>query len=247
MPVMQRKQCRVIVNGAMGEAKTILVVDDEEAITGALTVLFDQAGYRVLVAHSGAEGLALLQEQPDLIILDIMMPGVDGYEVARRVRGRTEYVPIVMLTAKDQSWEKVAGLERGADAYITKPFAPGELLAQVRALLRLVESREGLDDEQPLTCGPLKLWPDLRRVTVCDEEVVLTPKEYELLVYFMQRPGRAIGRETLLRQVWGYEEAVDSRTIDTHIRRLRAKIEQEPGEPVLLQTIRGFGYRLSEL
>lgn len=247
MTVVQRKQRGVIINGAMGEAKTILVVDDEEAITGALTILFDQAGYQVLVAHSGAEGLALLQEQPDLIILDIMMPGVDGYEVARRVRGRTEYVPIVMLTAKDQSWEKVAGLERGADAYITKPFAPGELLAQVRALLRLVESREGLDDEQPLTCGPLKLWPDLRRVTVCDEEVVLTPKEYELLVYFMQRPGRTIGRETLLRQVWSYEEAVDSRTIDTHIRRLRAKIEQEPGEPVLLQTIRGFGYRLSEL
>lgn len=228
----------------MDEAKTILVVDDEEAITSALTVLFEQAGYRVLVAHSGAEGLALLAERPDLIVLDIMMPGVDGYEVARRVRGRAEYVPIVMLTAKDQSWEKVTGLERGADVYLTKPFAPGELLAQVRALLRLVESREEPDDEQPLICGPLRLWPAQRQVTVRGEEVELTLKEYELLAYFMQRPGRAVGRETLLRQVWGYDEPVDSRTIDTHVRRLRAKIESDPAAPALLETVRGFGYRL---
>lgn len=232
----------------MDEARTILVVDDEKSITSALRLLFQQAGYRVLVAHSGAEGLALLAERPDLIILDIMMPGVDGYEVARRVRGRAEYVPIIMLTAKDQSWEKVAGLERGADVYLTKPFAPGELLAQVRALLRLVESREGVGGEagceKPLTCGPLQFWPAQRRVTVRGEKVDLTLKEYELLAYFIQRPGRAVGRETLLRQVWGYDEPVDSRTIDTHIRRLRAKIESDPGQPVLLETVRGFGYRL---
>ena len=242
---MRWKQQRVIVSGRMGEARTILVVDDEAAITSALRVLFEQAGFQVLVARSGAEALALLDERPDLIVLDIMMPGVDGYEVARCVRGRAEYVPIVMLTAKDQSWEKVAGLERGADAYLTKPFAAGELLAQVRALLRLVKSREGLDEEQPLTCGPLQLWPAQRRVTVQGEEIELTPKEYELLAYLMQRPGRAIGRETLLRQVWGYGEMVDSRTIDTHIRRLRAKIERDPGAPALLETVRGFGYRLA--
>jgi two-component system, OmpR family, alkaline phosphatase synthesis response regulator PhoP len=229
----------------MGEARTILVVDDEAAITSALTVLFEQAGYQVLVARSGAEALALLDNRPDLIVLDIMMPGVDGYEVARRVRGRSEYMPIVMLTAKDQSWEKVVGLERGADAYLTKPFAPGELLAQVRALLRLVESREGPGDEQPLTCGPLQLWPAQRRVTVQGKEVELTPKEYELLAYLMQRPGQAVGRETLLRQVWGYDEVVDSRAVDTHISRLRAKIEADPSAPTLLQTVRGFGYRLS--
>jgi two-component system, OmpR family, alkaline phosphatase synthesis response regulator PhoP len=229
----------------MGEARTILVVDDEAAITSALTVLFEQAGYQVLVARSGAEALALLDNRPDLIVLDIMMPGVDGYEVAWRVRGRSEYMPIVMLTAKDQSWEKVVGLERGADAYLTKPFAPGELLAQVRALLRLVESREGPGDEQPLTCGPLQLWPAQRRVTVQGKEVELTPKEYELLAYLMQRPGQAVGRETLLRQVWGYDEVVDSRAVDTHISRLRAKIEADPSAPTLLQTVRGFGYRLS--
>lgn len=229
----------------MGEARTILVVDDEAAITSALTVLFEQAGYQVLVARSGAEALALLDNRPDLIVLDIMMPGVDGYEVARRVRGRAEYMPIVMLTAKDQSWEKVVGLERGADAYLTKPFAPGELLAQVRALLRLVESREGPGDEQPLTCGPLQLWPAQRRMTVQGKEVELTPKEYELLAYLMQRPGQAVGRETLLRQVWGYDEVVDSRAVDTHISRLRAKIEADPSAPTLLQTVRGFGYRLS--
>ncbi len=228
----------------MGDTRTILVVDDEAAITSALRVLFEQGGYQVLVARSGAEALALLNTRPDLIVLDIMMPGLDGYEVARRVRGREEYVPIVMLTARDQSWEKVAGLERGADAYLTKPFAPGELLAQVRALLRLVESREGPGAEQPLTCGPLQLWPAQRRVTVQGAAVELTPKEYELLAYLIQHAGQAIGRETLLRQVWGYDEPVDSRTIDTHIRRLRAKIESGLAGPPLLETVRGFGYRL---
>jgi len=228
----------------MTDPPTILVVDDEEAITSALGVLFEQAGYRVRVARSGVEALALLEEDADLIVLDIMMPGIDGYEVTRRVRRRDDYLPIVMLTARDQSWEKVAGLERGADAYLTKPFVPGELLAQVRALLRMVQSGQGPDAEQPLSCGPLQLWPQQRRVTLHGEEVALTPKEYELLAYFMQRPGRAVGRETLLRQVWGYDEPVDSRTVDTHIRRLRAKIEPEPAEPQLLQTIRGFGYRL---
>ena len=243
---MQGTKSRGILKSRMDEPRTILVVDDEEAITGALATLFERASYEVLVAHSGAEALALLETRPDLIILDIMMPGVDGYEVARRVRERAEYVPIVMLTAKDQSWEKVTGLERGADAYITKPFAPGELLAQVRALLRLVESRAQPGEEQPLTCGPLRLWSAQRQVTVEGKEVELTPKEYELLHYFMERPGRAIGRETLLRQVWGYDKSVNSRTIDTHVRRLRAKIEPDPAAPTLLQTVRGFGYRLAK-
>lgn len=228
----------------MNHRPSILVVDDEEAITSALSVLFRQAGYGVRVAHTGAEALALLDAHADLIVLDVMMPGVDGYEVARRVRARERYVPIVMLTAKDESWEKVTGLERGADAYLTKPFEPGELLAQVRALLRLVQGHDAADDEQPLTCGPLRLWPRQRRVTLREGEIELTPKEYDLLAYFMQHAGRALGRETLLRQVWGYDQPVDSRTVDTHVRRLRAKIEAQPGEPELLQTIRGFGYRM---
>lgn len=224
---------------------SILIVDDEQSITGALTVLFQQAGYNTLVARSGAEALDKLARQPDLIVLDIMMPGLDGYEVTRRVRQRQRYLPIVMLTAKDESWEKVAGLERGADAYLTKPFAPGELLAQVRALLRLVGSHEQPDDEQPLTCGPLQLWPAQRRVLLHGDEVELTPREYDLLAYFMENQGRALGRQTLLRHVWGYDQPVDSRTVDTHIRRLRAKLEPHPAQPQLLETIRGFGYRLT--
>lgn len=224
---------------------SILIVDDEQSITGALTVLFQQAGYHTLVARSGAEALDKLARQPDLIVLDIMMPGLDGYEVTRRVRQRQRYLPIVMLTAKDESWEKVAGLERGADAYLTKPFAPGELLAQVRALLRLVGSHEQPDDEQPLTCGPLQLWPAQRRVLLHGDEVELTPREYDLLAYFMENQGRALGRQTLLRHVWGYDQPVDSRTVDTHIRRLRAKLEPHPAQPQLLETIRGFGYRLT--
>lgn len=230
----------------MREKDTILVVDDEEAITSALRVLFEQAGYQVRVAGSGAEALALLHDGVALMVLDVMMPGLDGYEVAQRVREREAYLPIVMLTAKDQSWEKVTGLERGADAYLTKPFAPGELLAQVRALLRLSHSHKEDEAQQPLRCGPLALWREQRRITLAGRDLALTPKEYELLAYLMENAGRAMGRETLLRQVWGYHEPVDSRTVDTHVRRLRAKIEPQPGEPELLQTVRGFGYRLGE-
>ncbi len=228
----------------MQQKQTILVVDDETAITGALQVLFEQAGYAVRLAQSGAEALALLDDSIDLIVLDVMMPGIDGYEVARRVRGRAAYVPIVMLTARDQPWHRVAGLERGADAYLTKPFDTGELLAQVRALLRLLHSQEADEGEQPLICGPLRLWRAQRRATLHGAKLDLTPKEFELLTYFMQHAGHAIGRETLLRRVWGYDQPVDSRTVDTHVRRLRAKIEAQPAAPVLLQTVRAFGYRL---
>jgi DNA-binding response OmpR family regulator len=140
------------------ETQLILIVDDEAAITDALAVLFEKADYRVTVAHSGEEALTRLGERPDLLILDVMMPGVDGHEVCRRARARADYIPILMLTAKDASWDKVIGLELGADAYLTKPFEPGELLAQAKALLRLAEARGDGGAERPLTCGPLQLW-----------------------------------------------------------------------------------------
>lgn len=232
-------------------SKEILVVDDEKVITSALSVLLSGAGYTVIVAHSGEEAIdQLSMKEPDLIVLDIMMPGLDGYEVCRQVRQQREYTPILMLTAKDESWEKVTGLELGADVYMTKPFEPGELLAQVKALLRLAKQvrsyveKGGDNKDKPLICDPLILYPQQHRILLNDKEVKLSPKEFDLLHFFMQRPGRVFGRQTLLRQVWGYDHPDDSRTVDTHIQRLRAKIEADPTQPQLLQTVRGFGYRL---
>jgi two-component system, OmpR family, alkaline phosphatase synthesis response regulator PhoP len=232
-------------------SKEILVVDDEKVITSALSVLLSGAGYKVIVAHSGEEAIdQLSMKEPDLIVLDIMMPGLDGYEVCRQVRQQREYTPILMLTAKDESWEKVTGLELGADVYMTKPFEPGELLAQVKALLRLAKQvrsyaeKGGDNNDKPLICDPLILYPQQHRILLNDKEVKLSPKEFELLHFFMQRPGRVFGRQTLLRQVWGYDHPDDSRTVDTHIQRLRVKIEADPTQPKLLQTVRGFGYQL---
>lgn len=233
-------------------AKQVLVVDDEKAITSALVVLLNGAGYEAVIAHSGEEALRQLSAgKPDLIILDVMMPGLDGYQVSRQVRQRDEYIPILMLTAKDESWEKVTGLELGADVYMTKPFDSGELLAQVKALLRLAEQassaiEKGEDSGAgPLICGPLTLYPHQHRALLNDREILLSPREFELLHFFMRHPGQVFGRQTLLRQVWAYDYPDDSRTVDTHIRRLRAKIETDPAQPQLLQTVRGFGYRLA--
>lgn len=225
--------------------KRILLVDDEPAITSALTVILQRAGYDTAVATSGADALTEIATRPDLVILDIMLPDIDGYQVCRTIRQQPTYIPVLMLTARDTLPDKVLGLELGADAYLTKPFAPGELLAQVRALFRLVGQMEGEAGEtRPLRCGPLALFPDLCQVQLDGVAVDLTPKEYALLHLFMQRPGYVFGRETLLREVWGYEYLGDSRTVDVHVQRLRTKIEKDSSQPELLLTVRGFGYRL---
>lgn len=224
-------------------AKRILLVDDEPKITSALLMLFEQAGYEVVVAHTGQQALAKLATMPDLMVLDVMLPDVDGFAVCQQVRQDSAvYLPILMLTAKDALPDKVTGLELGADVYLTKPFEPSELLAQVRALLRLAGKRE--DGERPLSCGPLTLWPSQYRACLAGTELDLTPTEFTLLHLFMRRPGYVFGRETLLREVWGYDFLGDSRTVDVHIQRLRAKIEPGEDSPRLLLTVRGFGYRL---
>lgn len=225
--------------------KRILLVDDEPAIISALRVIFERAGYEVITSQTGAAALAQLAQLPELVVLDVMLPDMDGYQVCREIRKLPTYVPVLMLTARDTLPDKVLGLELGADAYLTKPFAPGELLAQVRALFRLMgQKEEAGDGARPLRCGPLTLYPQQYRVERDGREIELTPKEFALLHLFMQRPGYVFGRETLLREVWGYEYLGDSRTVDVHIQRLRAKIETDSSQPELLLTMRGFGYRL---
>jgi two-component system alkaline phosphatase synthesis response regulator PhoP len=224
--------------------RRILIVDDEPAVTQALHTLLTQAGYEVGVAHSGSQALQSLTPPPDLILLDVMLPEMDGYEVCRRLRAQPPHIPIVMLTARNEPIDKLLGLELGADLYLTKPFAPPELLAHLKAMFRLLDAYGARGEGLPLTCGPLTLWDAQHRVEIDSRPIELTPKEYELLRVFMQYPNRAFGRETLLRQVWGYDFGGDSRTVDVHIQRLRAKIESDPTQPQLLCTVRGLGYRL---
>lgn len=227
-------------------SKRILIVDDERSITSALSSLFSQAGYETRLAYTGPEALNALDWKPDLIILDIMLPGLDGYEVCRQIRRSEIYIPIVMLTARDESSDKILGLELGADVYLTKPFEPGELLAQVRALFRTLERTHSAEGEKPLLVGGLRLWESQHRAELAGRPLDLTATEFTLLLAFMRRPGRVLGRETLLREVWGHDYLGDSRMVDVHINRLRAKLEPDPANPQLITTVRGFGYRLSE-
>ncbi len=218
--------------------KRILIVDDEPTITLALRHHLERNGYKVLVAHSGGDALDLLAEQPDMLLLDLMLPDITGYEVCRNVRKLERYTPVLMLTAKDTLQEKVQGLNVGADAYLTKPYHNEELLAHVKALLRMVDSHHNTTIE----CGDLVLYPDSKEAKLAGELLDLSTTEYAMLELFMRSPKQVFGRETLLRNVWGYSD-VNVRSVDTVVLRLRQKIEKDPKEPLMILTVRGFGYR----
>ena len=222
--------------------KKILIVDDEPTLVATLRYNLEREGYRVLTADDGEKGLAMARaNQPDLMILDLMLPVIDGFEVCRLLR-REMTVPILMLTAKTDEVDKVVGLEIGADDYVTKPFSMRELLARVKALLRRAETAPIVDGDL-LTAGDLRV--DLRRreASKSGQTLTLKPKEYELLIFLLRNRGRAFTREQLLDQIWGYDFAGDTRTVDVHVRWVRQKIEDEPAKPVRLITVRGVGYR----
>jgi DNA-binding response OmpR family regulator len=225
---------------SVSPTRTVLVVDDEPTLVATLKYNLEREGYRVLSASDGEKAIALARsERPDLMILDLMLPAVDGLEVTRILR-REMSLPILMLTARVGEVDKVVGLEIGADDYVTKPFSTRELLARVRALLR----RTGApSDEESLVSGDLRIDLKRREVSRSGKTIDLKPKEMELLTYFMRNKGRAFTREQLLREVWGYDFMGDSRTVDVHISWLRQKIEEQPGKPVRLITVRGVGYR----
>jgi DNA-binding response OmpR family regulator len=221
-------------------AKTVLVVDDEPTLVATLKYNLEREGYRVVSASDGEKAITLARsERPDLMILDLMLPAVDGLEVCRILR-REMTLPILMLTARVGEVDKVVGLEIGADDYVTKPFSTRELLARIRALLRRTTTPA---DEEVLVSGDLRVDMKRREVTRNDRTVELKPKEMELLIYFMRNKGRAFTREQLLREVWGYDFYGDSRTVDVHVSWLRQKIEEQPGKPVRILTVRGVGYR----
>jgi DNA-binding response OmpR family regulator len=226
----------------MTNVKTILVVDDEPTLVATLKYNLERESFRVLEAADGEAALeAARSGRPDLIVLDLMLPGLSGLEVCRILRKETR-VPIIMLTAKDAEVDKIVGLETGADDYVTKPFGMPELMARVRALLRRAEPAE---DEalDVVESGDLRVDLARREVQRAGAPLRLKPKELDLLGFFMRRRGRVFSREELLNQVWGYEFADDTRTVDVHVRWLRQKIEADPAQPSRLITVRGVGYR----
>jgi DNA-binding response OmpR family regulator len=230
---------------ANGSAR-ILLVDDEQSIQTLLSYPLRKDGYHVTSALDGGEALQRFEEgRFDLVILDLMLPRLDGVEVCRQLRSRSQ-VPIIMLTAKGSETDKVAGLEVGADDYITKPFSMREFRSRVKAALR--RSRMGGEavDDGAIECGELTIDFDRRMVTLQEKEVRVTYVEFEILGALARSPGRVLTRETLLEHVWGDSEYRDPRTVDVHIRHLREKLEQDPKLPEFLFTVRGVGYRFKE-
>lgn len=224
-------------------AERVLVVEDEPKITRFLRQGLTYEGYEVDVAYDGEEALAKLrQSEPDIVILDIMLPRIDGLEVCRRLRTFSK-VPVIMLTAREAVSDRVAGLDSGADDYLVKPFALDELLARIRALLRRQKSL--LDQDQVLTFADLQVNPATRQVWRGKREIQLTAKEYDLLELFMRHPQQVLTRDQIYDQIWGYDFGGESNIIEVYIRYLRAKLEAN-GEPRLIQTVRGVGYSLRE-
>jgi DNA-binding response OmpR family regulator len=224
----------------------ILLVDDEQSIQTLLSYPLRKDGYHVTGAHDGSEALERFDEARfDLVILDLMLPKLDGVEVCRQLRSRSQD-PIIMLTAKGSETDKVAGLEVGADDYITKPFSMREFRSRVKAALRRSRMIADPPEEESLERGDLKIDFGRRVVTLRGEEVRLTYVEFEILGALARSPGRVLSRETLLERVWGDSEYRDPRTVDVHIRHLREKLEREPKEPEFLFTVRGVGYRFNE-
>ncbi len=223
----------------------ILVIDDEDNVCEVVRLYLTKEGYDVLKAHDGLEGLQKVKkEKPDFIILDIMLPEMSGWEVCRRIR-ETYDVPIIMLTAKGDEVDRIMGLEMGADDYITKPFSPGELVARVRAILRRAQGDAKLENEQ-LMFRNLHIDSSKRKALFNNKELILTPKEFDLLWFLANNPGRVFNREEILEKVWGYEYFGDGRTVDAHIKRLRKKLEDNPDSPQFIHTIWGVGYKFEE-
>ncbi len=244
--------------GAATGAARILVVDDEQTVREMVGLNLRADGYDVVFAADGDEALAVAREaHPDLVVLDVMLPGRDGFEVCRTLRHES-HVPILLLSARSEEVDRIIGLELGADDYLTKPFAMRELVARVRAMMRRLKMGDARAEEEPVSRSESPAGPSEDVLTVGDLVVnvsrpeatrrgtplTLTSKEFALLRYLARHPGIVLSREALLREVWGYDYPIGTRTVDVHIRWLRQKIEEDPATPVRILTVRGHGYRL---
>jgi len=232
----------------MATRKSILVVDDEKDIVDLVAYNLEKEGYKVLTASDGEKALAVIKSgKLDLVVLDLMLPGIKGLDICRIIRRHpeTEWLPVIMLTAKGEDLDKVIGLEMGADDYITKPFSVREFVARVRAILRRAETRKGpvQDEKETFSFRNLQLDYGACAVTMAGKKVELGPTEYRLLTFFTRHPGRVYSRDQLLDRVWGDETFVEPRTVDVHISRLRGAIEKDKDNPEYILTVRGLGYK----
>ena len=223
----------------------ILVVEDEASFSDALSYVLTKEGYEVVVADTGDGAIATYDKVgADLVLLDLMLPGLSGTEVCRQLRARSN-VPIIMLTAKDTEVDKVVGLELGADDYVTKPYSKAELIARIKAVLRRQSDlSESIDPV--LVAGPVRIDVERHQVNVNNESISLPLKEFELLEFLVRNSGRVLTRAQLIDRVWGSDYFGDTKTLDVHVKRLRAKIEKDPANPVFIQTIRGLGYKFED-
>ena len=230
----------------MPDDKRILIVEDEEKIARILKLELEYEGYQTETAHEGITAWELLQSQSwALVILDVMLPGLSGMELLRRMRDRKDQTPVIMLTARDNVVDKVSGLDQGANDYVTKPFEIEELLARIRANLRQLPSSEQKEDESLLNIADLEVHTASREVTRAGLEVTLTAREYDLLVFLLHHPNQVLTRDQLLQHVWGFDYIGDTNIVDVYIRYLRQKMDKD-FEPKLLHTVRGAGYMLKD-
>lgn len=230
----------------MDQNKNILIVDDEASVVEVVGLYLRREGFNIASAANGREALEMLNaNQPDLLVLDVMLPEVDGLEILRRLRaGSATKVPVILLTARGQEVDRIYGLELGADDYVVKPFSPAELAARVKAVLRRTEPDQGLEGSgRALEINDLKIDPKTREVRVRGNLVDLTATEFNLIYFLASHPRQVFSRDQLLEKVWGYSDYVDPSTVTVHIRRLREKIEEDPGRPSKLTTVWGVGYK----
>jgi two-component system, OmpR family, alkaline phosphatase synthesis response regulator PhoP len=229
----------------------VLVVDDEQSIVTLLKYNLEQAGFEVITAMDGEEGRNLAElEAPDIIVLDLMLPKLDGIEVCKQLRQKKIMTPILMLTAKDDEFDKILGLELGADDYMIKPFSPREVIARVKAILRRIQIQTDNNDPNydanQIDIGAIRIYPERHEAYFKEELLELTLKEFELLLYLAQNKSRVLTRDQLLSAVWNYDFAGDTRIVDVHISHLREKVEVDTKKPIYIKTIRGLGYKLEE-
>lgn len=222
---------------------TVLIVDDEPIVREVVVRYLEREGYRTLEADDGDQARRLLERnRPDLVVLDVMLPGTDGLELCRWIRSRSD-LPVIMLTARGEEADRIVGLELGADDYVTKPFSPRELAARVRTVLRRASPPAHAGEH--LSFGDVELDAETREVMKAGRPLQLTAKEFDLLWFLARHPRKVFSRDQLMLRVWGYEAALDTGTVTVHMRRLREKIEDRPSQPQLLQTVWGVGYRLT--
>jgi DNA-binding response OmpR family regulator len=227
-------------------SRSVLVVEDEEAIAEAVRARLASEGYRVRLAFDGPQALeAVAEERPDLVVLDLMLPGMDGLEVCREIQ-RKDWVPVLMLTARTEETDKVAGFAAGADDYLTKPFSLRELAARVRAILRRMDRIREVSATEPLDRFDLSIDPARRRVVQGGQEVGLTPLEFEILLTLARSPGVVFSRDQLMDRVWGYRDYAGGRVVDSHVARVRRKLKDEAAEPRYIRTVHGVGYAFQE-